>query len=87
MAIQMDIQRDKFLGKSDEEKKKKKGKDGNYEGTPLDDLLTVIRASGCSEPHDRIFAILGLTHPRHAQAPACRLRRPARRSVHGDHAA
>ncbi|KAM0340384.1 hypothetical protein ACHAPU_010521 [Fusarium lateritium] len=60
MAIQMDIQRDSYWGKGGE-----RYEDG---GVTLDQLLTILRASDCSEPRDKVFGILGMVDERHKQA-------------------
>ncbi|KAF5668379.1 heterokaryon incompatibility protein [Fusarium heterosporum] len=60
MAIQMDIQRDSYWGKGGE-----RDEDG---GVTLDQLLTILRASDCSEARDKVFGILGMVDGRHKQA-------------------
>lgn len=58
MAIQMVIQRDSFWGKGGQ---RSYGEDG----TPSDNLLTILRGSDCSKPHDKVFAAISITDRRH----------------------
>ncbi|KAI6752356.1 hypothetical protein HG530_013725 [Fusarium avenaceum] len=60
MAIQMDIQRDSYWGKG--------GPRDVEGGATLDQLLTILRASDCSEPRDKVFGILGMVDKRHKDA-------------------
>ncbi|SPJ86966.1 uncharacterized protein FTOL_11991 [Fusarium torulosum] len=60
MAIQMDIRRDSYWGKG--------GPRDEEGGATLDQLLTILRASDCSEPRDKVFGILGMVDKRHKEA-------------------